>query len=700
MKYSIFTAVGAVLLMIIAGCSQNSSNPLLQEFNTPFQTPPFRKIKVKHYMPAFKEAINQHNEEIETIAENKEEPSFKNTIVALDNSGILLSKVGGIFYNLLAANTSDELQKVAEEVSPLLSKHSDDVMLNKKLFKRIKSVYEKREKLNLSTEDRTLLKKTYKNFVRGGANLNEEEKTRLREINKKLSLLSLKFGNNILKENNRFELVIDKKEDLSGLPQTVIDAAAHAAKEKGYEGKWLFTLDKPSLIPFLQYSDKRNLREKMFKGYITKGDHNDELDNKKIVKEIVDLRLERANLLGYTTHADYVLEENMAKNPANVYKLLDKIWKPALAKAKKEEIMLQKMAGKDGNHFTLQPWDWWYYAEKLKKDKYDLDESKLKPYFQLENVRKEAFKVAHNLYGISFVERNDIPVYNDDVKVFEVKDKDGSHIGILYTDYFFRKSKRGGAWMDAYRKQYRINSKNVTPVICNVCNFAKPTKDTPSLLSYEDAQTLFHEFGHALHGLLSNCTYRTLSGTSVAQDFVELPSQFMENFAREPSIMKEYAKHYKTGKVIPDKLIKKIKKTGTFNQGFATTEYLAASYLDMDWHTITKPVTIGVNEFEKASMDRIGLIPQIVVRYRSTYFSHIFSGGYSAGYYSYVWAEVLDADAFEAFKEAGLFDQKTAKKFRDNVLSRGGTEDAMVLYKRFRGAEPKIDALLERRGLK
>ena len=700
MKYSLLTAIFAVFVIMLSGCSQNSKNPLLQEFDTPFQTPRFSKIKVKHYLPAFKEAIKVHNEEIKAIAENKEEPTFKNTLVALDNSGHLLDKVEGVFYNLLSANTNDEMQKVAEQVSPLLSKHSDDILMNMTLFNRVKAVYDKQKDLNLSVEDKKLLEETYKQFVRGGANLNEEQKQRLREINEKLSMLSLKFGNNVLKENNKFELVIDKKKDLAGLPESVVNAAASAAKDRGYEDKWLFTLDKPSLIPFLQYSDKRDLRKKMFLGYINMGNHNDEFDNKEIIKEIVNLRLEKANLLGYTTHADYVLEENMAKKPVNVYNLLKKIWKPALNKAKQERDMLQKMADKEGANIKLEPWDWWYYAEKLKKAKYDIDESAVKPYFQLENVRKTAFEVAHKLYGITFEERKDIPVYNDDVKVFEVKDSDGSHIGILFTDYFFRKSKRGGAWMDAYRKQYRINGKNISPVICNVCNFAKPTKDVPSLLSYEDVQTLFHEFGHALHGLLSNCTYRSLSGTSVPRDFVELPSQIMENWAREPVVMKQYAKHYKTGKTIPDALIKKLKKAGTFNQGFATTEYLAASFLDMDWHTITKPVTMGVNEFEKESMDRIGLIPEIVVRYRSTYFRHIFSGGYSSGYYSYVWAEVLDADAFEAFKEHGLFDKVTAKKFRNNVLSKGGTDDPMVLYRRFRGADPDINALLERRGLK
>jgi len=699
MKYPIIVTVFAAAAALLVSCSGGGKNPLLEEFDTPFHTAPFSLIKVKHYVPAFRKAVAEHDKEIAAIVENTEEPTFENTLVALDNSGRLLAKVSGVFYNLLSAQTNDEMQKVAEEVSPLLSQHSDDISLNMGLFKRVKKVYEKREELGLDTESAQLLEKTYKGFVRGGANLNAEDQERLREINKKLSLLSLTFGKNVLEENARFELVIEKEEDLAGLPGTVVQSAADAAADRGYEGKWLFTLDKPSLIPFLQYSDRRDLREKMFKGYISMGNHDDELDNKDIVKKIVTLRLERANLLGYTTHADYVLEENMAKKPTNVYGLLDKIWKPALAKAKEERAMLQEYADRAGDGIKLEAWDWWYYAEKLKKEKYDIDERDVKPYFQLENVRKAAFSVANKLYGITFEERTDIPVYNEDVRAWEVKDKDGSHIGVYYTDYYYRKGKRGGAWMNAYRKQYRPGEESVTPIVCNVTNFAKPSKDTPSLLSYDNVQTLFHEFGHALHGLLSDCTYRTLSGTDVPRDFVELPSQIMEHWARERAVMKEYARHYQTDDVIPEKLVDKLKAAGQFNQGFATVEFLAAAYLDMDWHIVTKPMLRGVNEFEKESMDRIGLIPEIVVRYRSTYFRHIFAGGYSAGYYSYVWSEVLDADAFNAFKEHGIFDQETADKFRYNVLARGGTEDPMTLYKRFRGKEPDINALLERRGL-
>ncbi|MFQ6108535.1 MAG: M3 family metallopeptidase, partial [Candidatus Aminicenantales bacterium] len=514
-----------------------------------------------------------------------------------------------------------------------------------------------------------------------------------------LSVLTLKFGENILKEDNRFELVIDKEEDLAGLPQSVVTAAAEAAKERGHEGKWVFTLHKPSMIPFLQYSEKRDLREKIFKAYINRCNHNDELDNKALLSRIVTLRIEKAHLLGYKTHADFILEMNMAKKPENVYGLLDQIWKPALEMAKKESRELQGMIQKEGKDFKLKPWDWWYYAEKVKKAKYDLDEEMLRPYFKLENVRNGAFYVANKLYGLQFIERKDVPKYHEDVKVFEVRDTDNTQVGILYTDYFPRASKRGGAWMNSFRKQYRMDGGEIHPIITNNGNFSKPTGKKPALLSSEEVLTLFHEFGHALHGLLSNCTYYRLSGTAVPRDFVELPSQIMENWAFEPEVLKMYAKHYETGEVIPQELIDKIKKASLFNQGFATVEYLAASYLDMDWHTLSEAGEIDVEKFETESMNRIGLIPEIVVRYRSPYFRHIFSGGYSAGYYSYIWAEVLDADAFEAFKENGLFEPKTALSFRKNILERGGTEDPMSLYIRFRGAEPKVEPLLKRKGL-
>jgi len=674
-------------------------NPFFSDYNTPFETPPFDRIKEEHYLPAFKEGIKQQLEKIDAVVNNEEAPTFENTIEAMESSDALLTKVGNVFFNLLSANTNDELQSIAKEVSPLLSKHRDDILLNQKLFERVKAVYSQKDKLSLSVEQNKLLEKYYKDFIRGGANLNEENKERLRKINQELSLLSLQFGENVLKETNAFELVIENKEDLAGLPEAVIATSAEAAKERGHEGKWVFTLHKPSMIPFLQYSEKRDLREKIFTAYINRGNNNNELDNKTILSRIAALRVEKANILGYKTHADFVLEDNMAKKPENVYRFLDQLWKPALKMAKKEAKDLQEMIYKEGKKFELQPWDWWYYAEKVKKARYDLDEEMLRPYFKLENVRKGVFTVANKLYGIQFVERTDIPKYHPDVKVFEVKEADGTHIGIYYTDYFPRASKRGGAWMNSLRKQSRQGGIEMTPVICNVGNFSKPVGDKPALLSFDEVTTLFHEFGHALHGLLSNSTYKKLSGTAVPRDFVELPSQIMENWASEPEVLKMYARHYESDEIIPQELLDKLKKSSHFNQGFATVEYLAASFLDMDWHTLTEPNEVDVLEFENNSLNKIGLIPEIIVRYRSTYFNHIFAGGYSAGYYSYIWAEVLDADAFEAFKETSLFDRKTALAFRKNILEAGGTEDPMTLYIRFRGAEPKVEPLLKRRGL-
>ncbi|NPA44228.1 MAG: M3 family metallopeptidase [Chlorobi bacterium] len=695
-------------IILFAGCKQEeknekkmtNSNPLLAKFDTPFEVPPFDKIKNKHYMPAFKEAMKIHKEEIDAIVNNKDSATFENTIVAMDNSGELLINVSSIFYALKSADTNDSINQIAKEVSPLLSKHKDDIALNEKLFKRIKSVYDNKEKFNLNTEQMMLLKKTYEDFVRGGANLPEDKKERFREINKKLSMLTLQFGENLLNENNGFYIVIDKKEDLSGLPNSVIQAAAEAAKEKEQEGKWIFTVQKSSIFPFITYSDKRNLREKLFKAYINRGDNNNENDNKKIIKEIVNLRIEKANLLGYNSHANFILDVNMAKEPKNVYDLLNKVWGAALPVAKKEAEDLQAMIKKDGKDFTLEPWDWWYYSEKIRKEKYDLNEEELRPYFKLENVREGMFKLAENLYGITFTPLKNFPVYHKDAEAFEVKEADGTHIGIFYTDYFPRESKKGGAWMTSFRKQSRRNGKNITPVIMNVMNFTKPTADKPSLLSFEEVETMFHEFGHALHGLLSDCTYEKLSGTSVARDFVELPSQIMENWASEPEMLKIYAKHYKTGEVIPDELIAKLQNSSKFNQGFRSAEYLAASFLDMAYHTLTKQNNeLDVNKFEGNVLSEIGLPSNIVSRYRSTNFAHIFSGGYSSGYYGYEWAAVLDADAFEAFKETSLFDKETANKFRKEILSKGGTDDPMTLYKNFRGKKPSIEPLLKRKGL-
>jgi peptidyl-dipeptidase Dcp len=686
------------VMFVTAGYSEEQ-NPFFEKYNTPFEVPPFDKIEVDHYMPAFKEAMEMHNEQIDMIVNLAAPPTFDNTIEALDYSGAMLSSVSDVFFSMNSALTNEDMQAIAKEAAPMLSKHRDNIRLNDKLFRRIKAVYEKKDGLSLSKEQEMLLEDYYKSFVRNGANLDEEKKIKLKAINEELSVLTLRFGENVLKENNAFELVIDNEEDLAGLPEAVITGAAEAAKDRGHEGKWVFTLHKPSMIPFIQFSDKRELREKIYRGYINRGDNNNELDNKEILQKIASLRANRAHLLGYKTHAHYMLEESMAKQPEEVYKLLNQLWDPALARAKMEAQELQAMIGAEGNSFKLESWDWWYYSEKLRKEKYELDDEMLRPYFQLENVIDGAFSLATKLYGITFEERTDMPKYHEDVRVFEVKEADGSHIGILYTDYFPRESKRGGAWMGSFRKQMVKGGKNVSPVIFNVGNFSKPTADKPSLLSFDETLTLFHELGHGLHGLLSKCTYPRLSGTAVATDFVELPSQIMENWALDPEVLKGYAKHYETGETIPQDLVDKIRNSRLFNQGFATTEYLAASFLDMDWHTIEDASEVDPIEFEKKSLTKIGLIPEIISRYRSPYFRHIFAGGYAAGYYSYVWAEVLDADAFQAFKETNLFDKKTAQLFREHILAAGGTEKPMTLYKRFRGREPEIDPLLKRRGL-
>jgi len=692
----LFSILGLAVFMF---CTSKDDNPFFSDYDTPFQTPPFQLINTDHYLPAFLEGMKQQKMEIEKITANTEPATFENTIEALERSDALLTKVGNVFYNMRSANTNDEIQEIAKEIAPLRSKHSDDIYLNEQLFQRVKAVHDNQADINLNQEQKMLLDETYKAFVRGGANLPEDKKAEFREINKELSLLSIQFGENILKEDNGFKLIIEDEADLAGLPEHVISAAAEAAQEAGEAGKWIITLHKPSFIPFLQFSEKRDLREKVFMAYINRGNNDDEYDNKEILEKVVDLRLKRAKLLGYDTHAAYILEENMAKNSENVYDLLSQIWEPALKKAKEERAAMQALIEKDGYSFKLHPWDWWYYAEKVKKQKYDLDEESLKPYFLLDNVRAGAFMVANRLWGITFEERKDIPVYHPDVQVFEVKEADGSHIGIYFTDYYPRASKRGGAWMSSYRKQYRINDKKYTPIITNVGNFTKPTTTDPSLLRWEEVETLFHEFGHALHGLLSDRTYHSLTGTSVPRDFVELPSQVMENWASEPQVLKSYARHFQTDEPIPDELIQKIRNASKFNQGFVNVEKVSAAFLDMDWHTLKEPTDMSALAFEEKSLKKIGLIPEIVVRYRSPNFRHIFSGGYSAGYYSYMWAEVLDADAFEAFKENGIFDRETGNAFRENILAAGGTEDPMVLYRRFRGKEPSVQPLLERRGL-
>ncbi len=693
--------------LLLGACSNSSKdngkdsgdNPFFSKFETPFQVPPFDKIKTAHYMPAFKKGMEAHKEEIQAIINNEEPANFENTIAALDKSGMMLRRVSSVFSNIKSSTTNDELQKIANEVAPLKSKHYDDINLNPELFDRIKAVYNKKEELELSKAQLKLLEDTYKKFVRNGANLPADEQDRLRTINKELSQLSLKFDDNLLSETNSFKLFIEKEEDLAGLPESVRQGAAEAAKAAEKDGQWLFTLHKPSLIPFLQFSEKRDLREKLYTAYITRCDHNNEYDNKEILKKMVKLRIEKGQLMGFETYAHYVLDDRMAKTPERVFDLLNQLMSAGNKVAKKERAEMQQMINDEGHNFKLKPWDWWYYAEKMRVKKYNFNEESTRPYFELKTVRDGMFKVATKLWGLQFKKRNDLPVYHEDAMAFQVMEANGDHVGILYMDFFPRASKSSGAWMNSFMKQHTIDDKRVAPVISVVTNFSKPTGDKPSLLTFDEVSTLFHEFGHALHGLLSDTKYYTQSGTSVPRDFVELPSQIMENWASQPEVIKMLGKHYETGETIPDELIKKMKAASLHNQGFGLTEFIGAGLLDMHWHMLTDKDLKEVKAFENEVREKIGLIPEIEFRYRSPYFSHIFAGGYAVGYYGYAWAEILDADAFKAFKENGLFDQETAQKFRNHILSVGGSDDAMKNYVKFRGKEPTIDALLERRGL-
>ena len=697
-----------VVMCLMTSCvtqekKSTEMNPFLEAYNTPFQVPPFDKIFNKHYLPAFEEGIKQHDAEIKIITDSDKAPDFANTIEALDYSGSLLTRVNRVFSNLKEAVTNDSLQDIARKVAPMLSQHEDAINLNAKLFARVKAVNDQKASLNLNQEQSRLLEETYKRFVRGGANLGADKKEELKKVNEELSLLDLQFGDNMLAETNAFKMVIDKKEDLAGLPESVIAGAADEAKADSMAGKWVFTLQKPSWIPFVTYSTNRSLREKIYKAMYSRGNNGNAHDNKAVISKLVNLRLQKANIMGFPSWSAYVLDDCMAKTPENVYKLLGQVWTPAIKRAKEEANDMQAMIDREGGKFKLECWDWWYYSEKVRKEKYDLDEEQIRPYFEMNNVRDGAFAVANKLYGLTFTRLKNMPLYHPECEVYEVKDGDGSEIGVLYMDFFPRASKKGGAWMTNYREQY-INKegKNIRPVVSVTCNFSKATGDKPALLSFEEVETLFHEFGHSLHGLLSQCKYEGLAGTNVARDFVELPSQVMEHWAAQPEVLKIFAKHYKTGEVIPQALVDKIVKSGKFNQGFVTVEYLAAAILDMDYHTITKGGDIDVEKFEKASMDKLGLIPEIIPRYKSTYFAHTFSGNgeYSSGYYSYMWAQVYDCDAFQAFKETGnVFDQKVAKSFRTNVLERGATDEAMKLYLNFRGKQPGIEPLLENKGL-
>lgn len=705
MKRNIIIMSIIALGVVWGACKKKSDNslvgnPFMEEWNTPYGVPPFDKIKAEHYLPAYAEGMRQQKEAIEEICNSKEEPTFANTIIPYEYSDELLAKVNGVFMNLSECCNSDEMEAIADSIMPMLSQHGDDIMLNEKLFARVKKVYENREKENLNPEQLRLLEETYNSFVRGGANVPVEKQARFREINQKLASLTLKFGNNVLGATNDYKLVVDDTNKLKGLSASQLEAALEAGNaDANTKGKYVFTLDMPTLEPFLMYCDNRELRKEMWTAYANRC-LGGKFDNTKIIDEIANLRLEKANIMGYDNYANYVLDDCMAKNDKNVYELLMKVWEPALKKAKEEAASYQNMINKSKGGFTLEPCDWRYYCEKERKAKYDVDEETIRPYFALDTAQKGLFMVCNKLYGLTFKENKEIPVYQEDVKAYEVIDNN-EVIAIVYMDFFPRASKRSGAWMTNFREQYYTrDGKNVIPVVSLVFNFSKPVGNKPAMLNIDQMETLFHEFGHGLHGMLSRCHYRSLSGTNVPRDYVEMPSQFMEHFAFEPSILKMYAKHYETGEPISDELIAKIQASKTYGQGFINVELIAASLLDMDYHTITKKTAIKLPAYENERMNAIGLIPSIISRYRSTYFQHIFAGGYGAGYYSYTWAAVLDNDAFEAFRENGVFDKATATSFRTNILEKGNTQDAMDLYMAFRGQEPSIEPLLRNRGLK
>ena len=688
-----------LIIFLGLGCQNNGDemNPFLTEYDTPYQIPPFEKIEFSHYEPAFEEGMKQHLLEVEAITSNKEKPTFENTIVELERSGETLDKVSAVFFNLLGSNTSDEMDALAMKISPTLSSHRDSILLNKDLFSRIKSVYEQKDSLALTTEQERLLDQTHKSFVRNGANLTDSEMNRLVGINSSLSTLSVQFDQNVLKETNGFSLIIENEDELDGLPAEEIRQAALLAESEGHEGKWVFKPTRVSMYPFLTYSTQRELREQLYNSYIQRGDNDNEFDNKSLIVEMLKLRKEKAKLMGFESHADYVLDDTMAKQTSRVDDLLEQIWEPGIARAKSEAEEMQNLIRQEGGNFELAAWDWWHYAEKIRQSKYDFSEEEVKPYFSEDRVLQGAFNVASKLFDITFVERNDLPKYRDNIRSFEVLNEQNETIGIFYTDFTLRPNKGGGAWMNTFRSQSKFDGKQI-PIVVNVCNFPPENEDGVSLLSFEQVETLFHEFGHGLHGLLSDANYPSLSGTSVTRDYVEFPSQMMENWAREPEVIKTFALHYQTDEPIPDSLLNKISEAGTFNEGFETSEYVAAAHLDMAYHTNIEDIK-DIDKFEDDTLAELGLIPQIESRYRSTYFGHIFAGGYSSGYYSYLWTEVLEADAFEPFREKGLFDKETASKLKKYVYASGNTEDLMTQYINYRGSEPKIEPLLKKRGL-
>ncbi len=692
----------AAVFLLAAACQTKQAdmvNPFFTEYKTPFQVPPFDQIKTEHYLPALEEGIKQHDAEIDAIVNNNETPTFENTILAFDQSGELLDNVMNVFDPITSANATEEIQALEEQISPLVTKHADNILLNAGLFGKIKTIYEKRNELGFDDQQIRLVDKFYSDFVRNGANLPPDKQEILRGINLELSDLNIQFSKNVLAETNKnFRLIIDNEKDLAGLPADVIAQAADQAKRDSMEGKWVFMLTRPSMTPFLQYAENRDLREKLYRGYFMRADNNNEFDNKEIIRKTINLRNQKAQLLGFNNFADYVIDENMAKTPARVYEFLQKLWEPTMKIAKQDVKEMQAIIDKEGGNFKLALWDWWYYSEKLRKAKYNLDENEIKPYFSLENTRDGMFYVANKLYGITFTLLPNLPVYHNEAVAYEVKEADGSHLGVLYLDYYPRDTKRVGAWCTSFRQQSYKDGKKIAPIASIVMNFTRPTGDAPALLSFDEVTTMWHEFGHALHVLFTDGPYQRTS-RDVPNDFVELPSQVMENWAADPEVMKVYAKHYKTGEAIPDELIKKIEASGHFNQGFLTGEYLAASLLDLDWHT-KYDGNSDVNAFEKASMDSYGLIDEILPRYRSTYFSHIFTPGYAAGYYVYIWAAQLDTDAFKAFEESGnIYNPELAARFRE-LLTKSGSDEGMNIYRKFRGKDATIDALLEKRGLK
>ena len=702
-------------LLFIVSCQQESKmdpniNPFFQEWNTAYEVPPFLDIKDEHYMPAYEQGMKENLEEIDAIVNNSEAPTFANTIEELERTGKLLSKVSRVFSNLASSNTNPKLQELQRELSPMLSAHYDKISLNEGLFNRVDAIWQNRENLDLTSEQNKLLNDTRKGFVRSGALLSEDQKERISEINSKISGLSTSFGQNLIAETNGFELILELS-DLDGLSDGVIAAASDAASQKmdsaesdeekdKYKDKYVFTPHRSSMYPFLTESTRRDLREKLYNSYVMRGDNNNDTDNKKIAAQIAKLRAERAQIMGYKTHAHFILDDNMLKTPEEVYDLLYKLWKPAVKRAKVEVADMQAVADSEGHDFKVAAWDWWHYSEKVRKEKYDLDESAIKPYLSLDNVLQGVFNTTNKLWGLNFTEIFDIDLYHPDARIWEVTDKDGSHLGIFIGDYFTRSNKRGGAWMSSFKGQSNLDGRE-RPIVVNVCNFPAPVGDDPALLSFDNVVTLFHEFGHAMHGTLTDVKYGSMAGTSGPRDFIELPSQLLEHWASEPQVLKSFATHYETGEPIPDELIEKLLNASKFNQGFINTEYLAASLLDMDWHTISADDELkDANKFELESMKKVGLIGEIAPRYRTTYFAHIFSGGYSSGYYSYVHAAVLDSDAFEAFKEAGdVFDPDLSSKLRSSIYSMGSTEEAMDLFVEFRGRKPVIEPLLKVRGL-